>query len=520
MFRDNYTDFSFDDIHSSNFKVWITNKNDLQRSMSPNFSDKFNSPTYGQTRYYEGTTIDKQDFKLSCAAIDITLNEWRAICEWLSPLKSGKLRFDWNDKYYYMVKISKAPSGTMFIRSKIDNIMGQLYVVEFTLEFTNVYDWAAIGSQAWYENTGDNSSSLTVSCYNNSYYMPAIVIPQKEETVGTYYKVDTTEKDEWNGNLRFKLKSGDYYLEITQNSKDGGGYYYNLLQFTMLKGETGITTLGSRNIELPYYLPTNIWELSEGSEDNASIVWTQNNSLPVIFANTGAYEMYPKFTFSKDAILYDSENEPLYQFTYLSSNTYALYTDVDFKTGAITFNDNPINDTYYNMLDDQNYNKGPVGIGSGRPELWKVIVGTYKYDANTEKAEILLLLNSKPIYSRNKPFLLHLFTEELVKETNIFNESLYDAGIYSYDPTKLGSRKLFYCPEYTVEYGVDDYSCWAIRIDLSQPGLKGYSSLMLDASSFKVYDKLYLSICDCEQVSYKTQEGGKVLVGCYPRDVI
>ena len=29
-----------------------------------NFSDKFNSPTYGQIRYHEGTTIDKQDFKL------------------------------------------------------------------------------------------------------------------------------------------------------------------------------------------------------------------------------------------------------------------------------------------------------------------------------------------------------------------------------------------------------------------------------------------------------------------------
>ena len=108
MFRDTYTDFSFDEIKSENFKVWIINNKDVQRSMSPNFSDKFNSPTYGQIRFYEGTTIDKQDFKLSCAAINITLNEWRAITEWLSPLKSGKLRFDWNDKYYYMVKISKS----------------------------------------------------------------------------------------------------------------------------------------------------------------------------------------------------------------------------------------------------------------------------------------------------------------------------------------------------------------------------------------------------------------------------
>jgi hypothetical protein len=94
MFRDNYTNFTFDDLQSENFKVWITNKNDLKRNMSPNFSDKFNTPTYGQIRYHEGTTIDKQDFQLQCVAVDITLTEWRAITEWLSPLKSGKLTFD------------------------------------------------------------------------------------------------------------------------------------------------------------------------------------------------------------------------------------------------------------------------------------------------------------------------------------------------------------------------------------------------------------------------------------------
>ena len=126
MFRDTYTDFSFDEIKSENFKVWITNNKDLQRSMSPNFSDKFNSPTYGQIRFYEGTTIDKQDFKLSCAAINITLNEWRAITEWLSPLKSGKLRFDWNDKYYYMKSFAILQAGNQKRFMKCYQFPGEL----------------------------------------------------------------------------------------------------------------------------------------------------------------------------------------------------------------------------------------------------------------------------------------------------------------------------------------------------------------------------------------------------------
>lgn len=185
MFRDEYTNFSFNELESENFKVWITNKNDLKRNMSPNFSDKFNTPTGSQIRYHEGTTIDKQDFKLSCAAVDVTLNEWRAITEWLSPLKQGKLRFEWNDKYYYMVKVSKAPSGTMFMKGRIDDIMGQLYIITFDLEFTTVHDWAALGNYAEQNSIKEIDSSV----YNNEYYMPSIIMRDKY-----YYRAKLEEQ--------------------------------------------------------------------------------------------------------------------------------------------------------------------------------------------------------------------------------------------------------------------------------------------------------------------------------------
>jgi hypothetical protein len=174
MFRDNYTNFSFNEQDSSNFKVWLTNKNDLKLNMSPNFSDKFNSPQNSDLRYYEGTTIDKQEIKISCVAIDITFNEWRAITEWLSPLKIGKLRFDWNKKYYYMVKLNKAPSGSMFIKGKIDNTLGQLYIVTFDLEFTTVEDWAALGEYGEQKHIV-NDDDISISVFNNPYYFPCVV---------------------------------------------------------------------------------------------------------------------------------------------------------------------------------------------------------------------------------------------------------------------------------------------------------------------------------------------------------
>lgn len=146
MFRDKYTNFSFNDLRSENFKVWITNKADLKRNMTPDFTDKFNTPTYGKIRYYEGTTVEKQDIDIQCVAVNITANEWRAITNWLSPLAVGKLRFEWNPHYYYVVKLSKAISGEYWSLNSVDPILGNLFNVTFSISFTTVYDWAALSS--------------------------------------------------------------------------------------------------------------------------------------------------------------------------------------------------------------------------------------------------------------------------------------------------------------------------------------------------------------------------------------
>ena len=134
-FRDKYTDFTFDDKKSSSYKVWITNKNDLQLALTPNFKDKFTSPQFGGVRYLDGTTIEKTDIKISCIAIDVTLNEWRAICNWLSPTKIGKLSFDFNKNTYYNVKLSSSVTAKMFNYGGKDELLGGRKVIEFSLSF-------------------------------------------------------------------------------------------------------------------------------------------------------------------------------------------------------------------------------------------------------------------------------------------------------------------------------------------------------------------------------------------------
>lgn len=39
-----------------------------------------------------------------------------------------------------MVKVSKAISGAMFIKNKVDPILGELFIVTFNIDFTTVSD--------------------------------------------------------------------------------------------------------------------------------------------------------------------------------------------------------------------------------------------------------------------------------------------------------------------------------------------------------------------------------------------
>ena len=183
MFRDKYTDFYFCDKSSADFKVWITNNHDLQFNSAPSFSDTFTTPVFAQSRYHENTKIEKQDFKLKLAAINITKQEWRAINEWLSPQQIGALSFGWNKNHYYNVKVTSAPAGTIWIKNSVDHVLEELYIVTFEITFSTTEDWAALGAIASIPvntiesvNLGDTWDAASMAHnaaerYKNDYYI-------------------------------------------------------------------------------------------------------------------------------------------------------------------------------------------------------------------------------------------------------------------------------------------------------------------------------------------------------------
>lgn len=523
MFRDNYTDFSFNELDSKNFKVWITNKNDLKQNMSPNFSDKFNTPTYGQTRYYEGTTIDKQDFKLSCVAIDVTLNEWRAITEWLSPLKCGKLKFDWNRNYYYMVKISSSLSGTMFIKNKVDSIIGDLYIITFDVSFTTIEDWAAIGPYCEQNYLEDINSNV----YNNDYYLPEIIL--RDSYIDTYTTVNNAT-----------IPSADKILVLFQTTNLSDNQILEIKSYNEEKvGIIRVSTENNiKNIKYEYYYNNKYaWSKNLPYEKNGYnyqfyfnsnpgyyLQWKETgynatikryNNSNVLITNTGTFNAYPIF-YVKDSCTISKDSKIYYSFTSINNNM-NYQVKINSKTSNITQNgvilDNSKDKFGIPLYELKIENSGQLYIKSGRPELFKAILVKDKVIKGTNSVRRCaeFLLNSKPIYNRDKKIILHSFSEDFKEATNKFNIDRYNDNSY-YSNLSNYKRLLLNNPD--IEY-IETEEGWKMRVyyndqengydfkynDFTYSNSAGFKEVINSSLDDNIYRVIYISICDYSELN-------------------
>lgn len=530
MFRDDYTDFSFDDKESRSYKVWITNKRDLQQNMSPNFSDSFNTPINGGITYYEGTKIDKQTFSLSCVAIDITKAEWRAITEWLSPLKIGKLRFAWNKKHYYIAKLSSAPAGSMFVKSKVDKVLGQLYIVEFKLSFTTVNDWAALGE---YCEANSGTDGWTSSVFNNDYYMPAIYfrkVPDESENpvemsgqsvipCGDRMIFDLSNSSTAQVVIYNALGQKTEGIEIDQqNGKYYHKYYYNGTE--AISEEIVIDQDISTTITL-YTKPTDSLYQSTGGE-NVTLSVLREYDANILIANTGTDKMYPTL-YSKGTTKLKKDNKTFCSFNLNDEGSQPPLVEIDNKLGILKCygkildlakNTNGIR--YYNSVE---YND-QCFIESGRPEILKVVqISEYKKSfSNTGVTNVwkaTFAINSEPYYLRNKRFFLMAFTKDFMNETNEFHNDEYNDQAYGSDVSQL---KYILLDSPVIEYEKTK-SGWLMHVSYYQTvgenGVIEEDSIDSLGTVPRFQDLnsqvLYISLCDYEGIKLEQYNGSNLV---------
>lgn len=442
MFIDKYTKFYYNNICSSSLGVVITNNHDLQMNLSPSFSDKFVSTTYGQTRYYEGTTVEAQNFVLNCVAINVDKTQWGAITRWLSPLSSGPLTFDWNRNHYYMVKLTKATSGEMWVKGKKDKVLEDKYNVSFQITFTTIGDWAALGSGAIVrvkdENNPNNVNIKTAENFKNNYGVPFIIDLENK----TNYAVGWIGEDKKN-------------IEV---------WYSDLEEKIFISGPA---FLGDNS-----FAPTTIA--------------TSSQRFAII--NPGSRDMYLNlYCTVKGEFSISQNNETIVGFQ-TSNSTSSRIASYNGRNGYLTTGGRFVQDSG-NFLADKTTTQ-TFSIKSGSPEIIK------GYCIKAENKTFTFKIGDEFVNPRSRGYIVSVF-ETMPTTTNIFNIDEWDDKEYYNDSFKA---KVLIAPKITIESGPnEDYG------EGTYLTLETYDTNVSQVSYDGTIDKdklYYISICDLEIIEY------------------
>lgn len=440
-FRDNYTDFTFNGVRSSQMNVWITNSRDIKLVATPEFSDTFITPLFGNQQIYSNTNITKSTFSVQCIAINITLNDWRAIQQWLSPNIIGHLEFDFNDRTYYNAKISKAISGVSFVQGTLDSILGDLHIVTFSVEFVTVGDFAAKGPvNTAFLNTDFNETTYTIeSVSNNRYFMPTMVkLPTTITGAKPILLRNRPISVELPVSLKDNLAAGDvlaYFVNgqilSAPESLTSGEYTtsaaYQLRSYENPQtGETGVAfesvswgndltarleiisswswliaedgklkfNLNIFGNDILLYIQIITVPSSDPSGDLEPYDLAQHFSIPSFnysILNTGSYDMYPEFWFTSPTNKQYSvkvNGNTVYDYHLAYETPMSIDCSTGFATinGTLAENANYSYDTNeYSIVQpvvESSINHGRCIIPSGSPELFKIRVLSFHNSIN------------------------------------------------------------------------------------------------------------------------------------------
>lgn len=472
-FRDEYTDFTFNGKTSEQMKVWITNSRDIQFRLTPEFTDTFISPAFANSQVLTGTNITKSTFQLKCIAIDVSMGEWRAIQRWLSPDAVGRLEFNFNYDTYYNTKVSKSITGKSFVKGGYDKLLGDLYVVEFTVDFTTVDDYAALGPvnvgiiNGHYDIDAIPDINEIATSYN-PYFLPTFTkesdtpknignktikfsLPSSSVTSSTtgvlayfFRPGDEQEATKANYNAAYVLKFGAIdtinkicYLDI-YGSKDGGDSSDTKITSIQLTCPSGSTTYASNDISIfsedIFYRKVN---------NNLNITFPSQTNYYHI-CNTGSYDMYPEFYIRPNSgsasfsIQYNQQDHYKYIYAFNSSS----YVTINGRHGLVLSGNTLAEEVYvYNTnLNDNTVqrkamfgnagrvNQGIMAIPPGNAESLRCIVAKIEdvkmtSTDNTGDLKLLHINTNQPLQFTHNHAIMHLFID--VKRSDAFNQNLY-----------------------------------------------------------------------------------------------
>lgn len=147
-YRDRYLGFTYNEktmnmTAEADFFGFIENEgSELSFFNTPDFSNEFIIPQFGERTIYTGNTKSNRVFNLKIQLEKLTLYRYREFLEWLNLDSQGTLIFDYSPNYGYDVKVQSI-SPSEFHVTRRSNHNEDFYYVDMTVEFVTVRDFAA-----------------------------------------------------------------------------------------------------------------------------------------------------------------------------------------------------------------------------------------------------------------------------------------------------------------------------------------------------------------------------------------
>lgn len=216
---DNYLGFSYRGKalgmkSNSNFKGFIENDgNELSFFNTPDFSNEFVVPQFGDRTIYTGNTKNNRTFNLKIQLDKITLTDYRKFLEWLNPDSEGVLIFDYSTNYGYDVKVQSVSDSEFHV---ITDCTGeQEYYIDLNVEFITVKDFAArwiATDVAWTDSTDPLPTLI-----NNDAGEPFVTVEGNIFTFKNYNNLKNYLIIEFNDSLviRKTNASGEILVNVT-----------------------------------------------------------------------------------------------------------------------------------------------------------------------------------------------------------------------------------------------------------------------------------------------------------------
>lgn len=157
----------------------INNKNSLKFYNGPSFTNEYSKPKFSSTgSNLTGISFSTQTISFQVGAYWLTETEYREFINWLNPYEISYLGFDFEDKYDYLVKLSKIGDSTRYIVGRNEN--NELcYYTELNLTF-EVQGEACARARYGYEfkiNSDNKTKRLTIDSDINDYIVSDLNFP-------------------------------------------------------------------------------------------------------------------------------------------------------------------------------------------------------------------------------------------------------------------------------------------------------------------------------------------------------